>query len=110
MKSVHVRIVGALAAALSVSAARAAYVPVPLAPSSFNQDVVVEATAIDDPTAHYGGTVSASMDGCERMNICPHAEQRWYGTPKMANASVACPASVAQHGQWVRARRGRSSA
>ena len=67
MKPIHSRLFLALgAAALSVlsgASARAAYVPIPLAPSSFNQDMVVEATAVNDPTAHYSNAVTASMDG-----------------------------------------------
>ena len=59
------RVVPALAAALvfCVSSARAAYVPIPLAPDSFNHDLVVEAAAVDDPTTHYAGAVTATMDG-----------------------------------------------
>jgi hypothetical protein len=52
-----------LLAALESSTARAAYVPIPLTPGTFNQDMVVEATAVNDPTAHYGSAVTASMDG-----------------------------------------------
>ena len=64
MKSIRCWVVVTLAApALWASAARAAYVPIPLTPGSFNHDFVVEATAVDDPTAHYGNAITASMDG-----------------------------------------------
>jgi hypothetical protein len=64
MKLVRCWVVVALAApALWASVARAAYVPIPLTPGSFNHDFVVEATAVDDATTHYGSAVTASMDG-----------------------------------------------
>jgi len=66
MNSRHIRIAIGLFVALTVCAtrsARAAYVPVPLTPASFNQDMVVEATAVNDPTAHYNNAITASMDG-----------------------------------------------
>src|SRR5215210_2985674 len=68
MKSTNSRVFVALAAAALVAVswapiARAAFVPIPLAPASFNQDMVVEATAVDDATAHYSNAVTASMDG-----------------------------------------------
>src|SRR5439155_355262 len=64
MNSVRFRVVCTLAASvLGASAARAAYVPIALTPGSFNQGMVVEATAVNDPTAHYNNAVTASMDG-----------------------------------------------
>jgi PEP-CTERM motif len=35
---------------------------IPIAITGFNQDVVVEASAINDPTTHYANAVTASMD------------------------------------------------
>lgn len=67
MKSTHFRVVAALVAllvaALNGPVARAAYVPIPLTPGSFSHDFVVEATAVDDATTHYGNAITASMDG-----------------------------------------------
>ncbi len=34
----------------------------PITVSGFNQDMVVEASAVDDPTTHYAGAVTATMD------------------------------------------------
>jgi hypothetical protein len=52
-----------LAAALALSAAplaRAVLVPLPV--TGFNQDIVVEATAVNNPTTHYATNITASMD------------------------------------------------
>jgi hypothetical protein len=35
---------------------------IPIVVSGFNQDVVVEAGAVDDPTTHFAGAVTATMD------------------------------------------------
>ena len=68
MQPAHSRAVLALTAAglyvlAFASGVQAAYTPIPLAPSSFNQDFVVEATAVEDPTTHFSGAITASMDG-----------------------------------------------
>jgi hypothetical protein len=43
--------------------ALAAQIPIPLTPTSYNQDVVVEIGAVDDPTTHYTNSVTATFDG-----------------------------------------------
>src|SRR5258705_9507943 len=55
------------AALLSPLVARAA-VPIALTPGSFNQDAVVEATAVNDATTHYSTSVTATMDGGTAKN------------------------------------------
>jgi len=50
-----------LAAISGLRPAQADYIPI--AVSGFNQDVVVEAGAVNDPTAHYANAVTATMDG-----------------------------------------------
>lgn len=47
---------------LGSPAARAAQIPINLAASSFNQDIVVESGATNDATTHYSGSVTATMD------------------------------------------------
>jgi hypothetical protein len=47
---------------LGASLAQAAQIPIPLTPATFNQDVVVEVGAVDDPTTHYTNSVTATYD------------------------------------------------
>jgi hypothetical protein len=55
------------AALLSPLVVRAA-VPITLTPASYNQDAVVEATAVNDATTHYSTNITATMDGGTAKN------------------------------------------
>ena len=75
----------ASAAFLSPLVARAA-VPIALTPGSFNQDAVVEATAVNDATTHYSTNVTATMDGGTAKNGGEMQRSR-----RTANVSESCP-------------------
>jgi hypothetical protein len=61
---------------------------IPIAVSGFNQDVVVEAGAVDDPTMHYTGAVTATMDtGTDRTF------NTWYENGLPGGGSGGLPAA-----------------
>jgi len=55
-------VIAAAVAFIAPAVANAAFIPVALTPGSFNQDGVVEATAVNDATTHYSTNITATMD------------------------------------------------
>jgi hypothetical protein len=52
----------------------------PIAVSGFNQDVVVEAGAVNDPTNHYKGAVTSTLDGSTNKSGATFYEKGLAGT------------------------------
>jgi len=61
---------------------------IPIAVTGFNQDMVVEAGAVNDPTTHYAGAVTATMDAGTAKTF-----NTWYenGLPGGAGGGLPSP-------------------
>ena len=69
MGNIRYLLLGGIGAALlSPVFAWAAAPPIVLTPGSYNQDGVVEAGAVDDPTTHFSNFITATMDGGTAKN------------------------------------------
>ena len=60
----------------------------PIVVSGFNQDVVVEAGAVNDPTTHYAGAITATMD-----NGTAKTFNTWYESGLPGGAGGGLPAA-----------------
>jgi hypothetical protein len=83
--AVALTLIGVLAAIDPVSATAG---NIPIAVSGFNQDVVVEKGAVDDPTTHLAGAVTATMDTGTDKTF-----NTWYETGLPGGGSGGLPAA-----------------